>query len=545
MGIGASGRGSRIGLGLATATLTTLAIAGPAGAHPTRAPEATILGAGSASAVPGSYIVVLKDTAAAGGAGKAARSAAALRSRYGGTVTHVYSATITGYAVEMSERAARRLAADARVAYVAQNTRVHALDIQEGPPSWGLDRIDQRNLPYDQMYMYSTTAGNVNAYIIDTGIRTTHQEFGGRARHGRDTIDNDDDATDCHGHGTHVAGTVGAAKYGVAKGVRLWGVRVLDCDGHGTDAQVIAGIDWVTANGIRPAVANMSLGGDFSLPLNQATQRSIAAGVTHTIAAGNANSNACGDSPGSTPEAVTVGATTISDARASFSNVGPCVDIFAPGFGIYSSYFTDDAAVRALSGTSMAAPHAAGAAALYLATHPKATPQQVRDAMVNAATPDKIPNPGPGSPNRLLFTDHGVTLPPPEPGCFARGNDADVRIPDAGMPVGSAIRIGQCEGNASAQLTAEVHIRHTFRGDLKIDLVAPDGTVYPLRRNSSSDGADDIHQIFTVNAASEAADGSWFLAVQDRSEGDEGFLDSWRLAVKGDPAQAPGRAGAA
>ncbi|HEU4426168.1 MAG TPA: S8 family serine peptidase [Pilimelia sp.] len=519
--------GFRSGLALIIAgvTLAAAGVAAPAAARPAD-PGAAIVGAGSADAIAGSYIVVLKD-------GVDTSAAAALHTRYAARVSHVYSATITGFAAELTEPEARRLTTDSRVAYVAQNTRVRALDIQTDPPSWGLDRVDQRNQPYDQMYMYSTTASNVNAYIIDTGIRITHQQFGGRARHGRDTIDNDNDSSDCHGHGTHVAGTVGSALYGVAKGVTLWGVRVLNCEGFGTDAQVIAGIDWVTANAVKPAVANMSLGGDFSLPLNQATQRSIAAGITHAIAAGNANSDACQDSPGSTPEAITVGASTIGDARAPFSNVGTCVDIFAPGLGIISTSNLSDTAVRGLSGTSMASPHVAGAAALYLATHPTATPQQVRDAIVTAATPDKLTQIGPGSPNRLLFTDHGVTLPPPPPGCFARTNDTDIQIPDAGRPVGSQIRIGQCAGNASSRLKVEVHIKHTFRGDLKIDLVAPDGTVYPLKASSGSDGGDNVDATYTVNASSEPADGAWLLSVQDRSEGDTGFLDRWRLAVKG------------
>ena len=527
-------RSSRIGLGLATAALTTLAIAtaGPAGARPAESGGgAAILGAGAANAIPGSYIVVLKDGVAS--AAGATATAGSLRTRYGGTITHVYSATITGYAAEMSEAAARKVTADPRVAYVAQNTRRHVLDIQNDPQSWGLDRVDQRNQPYDQMYMYSTTASNVSAYIIDTGIRITHTQFGGRARHGRDTIDNDNDTSDCHGHGTHVAGTVGSRDFGVAKGVTLYGVRVLDCQGFGSDAQVIAGIDWVTANAVKPAVANMSLGGGFDLVLNQATQRSIASGITYAIAAGNSNSDACQESPGSTPEAITVGATTISDARATFSNVGTCVDIFAPGFGIISTSNLNDTATRGLSGTSMASPHVAGAAALYLATHPTATPQQVRDALVTAATPAKLTGVPAGTPNLLLFTNHGVTLPPPPPGCAARTNDTDIRMPDAGRAVGSRIAFIRCAGNASSRLRVEVHVKHTYRGDVKIDLVAPDGTVYPLKPSSSSDGGTNIDATYRVNASSEPADGTWLLSLQDRSEGDVGFLDSWRLAVKG------------
>jgi subtilisin family serine protease len=378
----------------------------------------------------------------------------------------------------------------------------------------------------------STTATGVSAYIIDTGIRATHHDFGGRVRQGRDTVDNDDDSTDCNGHGTHVAGTVGGLAHGVAKGVTLWAVRVLNCQGSGTSAGVIAGVDWVTQNAVRPAVANMSLGGGVDEALDEAVRRSIASGVTYGIASGNSNSSACNFSPARTPEAITVGSVYVDDSKAGSSNYGPCLDIFAPGVGITSAWLTSDTATMTLSGTSMATPHVVGTAALYLAKHPDATPQQVRDGLVNAATPDKVTNPGAGSPNKLLFTDSGISPPPPPPGCGKKTNDTDIQIPDAGIPVGTAIRVAGCRGNARTNLRVEVHIKHNFRGDLRIDLVGPSGTEYRLKNNSTSDGGDDIDRTYRVDASRETNNGTWQLKVQDRSEGVSGYLDSWSLYLR-------------
>jgi subtilisin family serine protease len=288
--------------------------------------------------------------------------------------------------------------------------RVIALDTTQNNATWGLDRVDQRALPLSTTYTYDSTGAGVTAYIIDTGIRFSHNEFGGRASSGYDAVDGGT-ADDCNGHGTHVAGTVGGNTYGVAKGVSLVAVRVLNCSGSGTTSGVIAGINWVTSNHTARAVANMSLGGGASTALDTAVTNSIAAGVVYGVAAGNETANACNGSPARVPNAITVGATASSDARASFSNFGTCVDIFAPGQSITSSWYTSDTATNTISGTSMATPHVVGAAARLL-QGTSLTPQQVRDTMVGNATPNVVSNPGTGSPNRLLYVAPGATTTP-------------------------------------------------------------------------------------------------------------------------------------
>ncbi|HEX6967465.1 MAG TPA: S8 family peptidase, partial [Micromonosporaceae bacterium] len=377
--------------------------------------EGQIRLAGGATAVADSYIVVFKDSAVSTAA--VSDRADELARQYKGTVGHVYKHALRGFEIRLPEQAAKRLAANPAVEYVEQNHTVQLLGTQSPTPSWGLDRVDQRNLPLNNSYTYPTTASGVRAYIVDTGILTTHQDFGGRAVHGRDTVNNDNDATDCNGHGTHVAGTVGGSSYGIAKGVTLVAVRVLDCSGSGTNAGVIAGIDWVTADHDpgELAVANMSLGGSYSSTLNDAVANSVADGVTYAVAAGNSNANACNYSPARTAAAITVGATTSSDARASYSNYGTCLDIFAPGSSITSAWMTNDTATNTISGTSMASPHVAGGAALVLSANPGFTAQQVRDRLVADATPNKVTNPGTGTPNVLLFvntTPGGGNQPP-------------------------------------------------------------------------------------------------------------------------------------
>jgi subtilisin family serine protease len=388
---------------IAALAITALLTAGASTQVSAFAAEGTILGAETPTAIDGSYIVALKNTSEVREHGVPA-SAGTLVAKHDGALGSVFRRALSGFTATMSEQEARELAADPNVAYVEQDQRVWALDTQTNPPSWGLDRIDQRRLPLNRSYTFGATASNVTAYIIDTGIMTAHTEFGGRARSGIDTINNDTDSSDCHGHGTHVAGTVGGRTFGVAKGVQLVGVRVLNCQGAGTTAGVIKGVDWVTANAVKPAVANMSIGGGASAALDNAIANSIASGVTYAVAAGNNGADACGFSPSRAPAAITVGATTETDARASFSNFGKCVDIFAPGLDITSAWWSSTTASSTLSGTSMATPHVTGAAALILAGDPEATPAEVTAAMTGAATTGVVTSPGTGSPNRLLFT---------------------------------------------------------------------------------------------------------------------------------------------
>jgi subtilisin family serine protease len=364
-------------------------------AAPATAAQGQILNADSATAIQGSYIVVLKDSAKS--------ASPTLAGKYGGSVKHVYKSALNGFAATMSAAQARRLAADPAVEYVEADQVVHTTATQTNPPSWGLDRIDQRDLPLNRAYTYPTTATNVNAYIVDTGIRLTHSDFGGRARTGFDAVTPGGTANDCNGHGTHVAGTVGGTAHGVAKGVTLYAVRVLSCSGSGSITGVVAGVDWVTSNHRKPAVANMSLGGGANATLDAAVRRSIAAGVTYAVASGNSNTNACTFSPARVAEAISVNATQSNDARASFSNIGTCTDIFAPGVSITSAWHTSNTATNSISGTSMASPHVAGVAALYLSANPAATPAQVQSTLISRSTPNKVTSAGTGSPNRLLF----------------------------------------------------------------------------------------------------------------------------------------------
>lgn len=327
-----------------------------------------------------------------------------------GRKNHVYKSALKGFSANLSEKAALAIAEDPRVKYVEEDGVV-SIDTTQTGATWGLDRIDQRNLPLNSTYVYNATGAGVKAYIIDTGINLAHNEFGGRAIDGNDSVDGSLPAADCHGHGTHVSGTVGGSTYGVAKGVTLVAVRVLDCSGNGTDSGVIAGINWAASDHAAgaPAVANMSLGGGVSQALDDAVNAAIADGITFAVAAGNGDQfgnplNACNGSPSRVANAITVSATNSSDTKASWANYGTCVDIFAPGVSITSSWYSSNTATNTISGTSMATPHVAGAAALYLSTNTSASPATVASALINNSTTGVVVSPGTGSPNRLLYT---------------------------------------------------------------------------------------------------------------------------------------------
>jgi subtilisin family serine protease len=369
-------------------------------------------GAQPARIIPGQYIVVYKDNPAVLSALKSLQagrvslqSLQSLGLEAGSTVQHVYTSALLGVAANLSDGAVAALKQDPRVDFVEADQWMESSTTQS-PATWGLDRIDQRDLPLSNTYSYTATGSGVRAYIIDTGIRTSHGEFAGRASAGFDSIGDGQNGQDCHGHGTHVAGTVGGSTYGVAKEVSLVAVRVLSCSGSGSNSGVIAGVDWVRQNAVKPAVANMSLGGGASTALDNAVTNAINSGVVFAVAAGNSNRNACNYSPARTAAAITVGATTSTDARASYSNYGSCLDIFAPGSSITSAWIGSDSALNTISGTSMATPHVAGVSALYLSANPSATPLTVRDALVNNATTGKVTNRGRNSPNRLLFSNY-------------------------------------------------------------------------------------------------------------------------------------------
>ncbi|MEU5695650.1 S8 family serine peptidase [Actinosynnema sp. NPDC020468] len=513
--------GTTFRVGAVVAALAALGVAPPASAQQAEADYVK-----ASHPVAGSFLVSLKDT----GGSQIATTSGGLVGKYGGRLKTVFTAAMHGFLVkDLSDVQARRLAADPAVRTVFQDGTARAADTQTGA-TWGIDRVDQKSLPLDQKYTYNTTASTVTTYVLDSGIRKTHAEFEGRASDGYDFVDEDGTAQDCFGHGTHVSGTIGGKTYGVAKKTKLVAVRILGCDGTAPDSDGVEGIEWIAKNAVKPAVVNGSFTFDTAGIGDEAIGRLNQAGVTFVVAAGNSSADACNTGPARNTTVIAVGATDNQDNRASFSNYGSCVDIFAPGNNVVSAGISGDTANATMSGTSMASPHVAGGAALYLAGNPSATPAQVLKALTDASTPNVVKNPGSGSPNKLLYTASFGGGDPNPPTCSGGTNGDDVAIPDAGAAVGTSVVVANCPGNGTSSTPVKVDVVHGYTGDLQIDLVAPSGAVIPLRKAGGVGSAAGVHETFTANTAGETRNGTWRLQVKDVYAFDTGTLDTWGIS---------------
>ncbi|MBO2600879.1 S8 family serine peptidase [Shewanella algae] len=473
-----------------------------------------------AKAIKDQYIVVFNTPAFInlndpnGVSAYASSMGARLANEHGIEVRQNFGNSLNGVLVKANAAQIQSLLKDPNIKYVEQDQRVSIEPMVEaagdqGGATWGLDRIDQRDLPLNSNYHYDYDGSGVTAFVIDTGVRNTHNEFGGRASSGYDFIDNDNDSSDCNGHGTHVAGTIGGSTYGVAKNVNIVGVRVLNCSGSGTNSGVISGINWVKNNAQGPSVANMSLGGGASQALDDAVNAAVAAGISFVVAAGNDNSNACNYSPARAANAVTVGSTTSTDSRSSFSNYGTCLDIYAPGSSITSAWYNSNSATNTISGTSMASPHVAGVAALYLAENPALSPTQLTNLLVSRASSGKVGDAKTGSPNKLLYSLAGD-----DGGC---GNDCP--SDDTPLDNGVGISVSGVQGSSN-YFYIDVP---AGAADLNIDLAggSGDADLYVSQGSKPTLNSYQCRPYKSGNnescSFSSPAEGRWYVMLQGYS----------------------------
>ncbi|HDS1197526.1 TPA: S8 family peptidase [Shewanella algae] len=473
-----------------------------------------------AKAIKDQYIVVFNTPAVInlndpnGVSAYASSMGARLANEHGIEVRQNFGNSLNGVLVKANAAQIQSLLKDPNIKYVEQDQRVSIEPMVEaagdqGGATWGLDRIDQRDLPLNSNYHYDYDGSGVTAFVIDTGVRNTHNEFGGRASSGYDFIDNDNDSSDCNGHGTHVAGTIGGSTYGVAKNVNIVGVRVLNCSGSGTNSGVISGINWVKNNAQGPSVANMSLGGGASQALDDAVNAAVAAGISFVVAAGNDNSNACNYSPARAANAVTVGSTTSTDSRSSFSNYGTCLDIYAPGSSITSAWYNSNSATNTISGTSMASPHVAGVAALYLAENPALSPTQLTNLLVSRAPSGKVGDAKTGSPNKLLYSLAGD-----DGGC---GNDCP--SDDTPLDNGVGISVSGVQGSSN-YFYIDVP---AGAADLNIDLAggSGDADLYVSQGSKPTLNSYQCRPYKSGNnescSFSSPAEGRWYVMLQGYS----------------------------
>ncbi|WP_335914938.1 S8 family serine peptidase [Shewanella algae] len=473
-----------------------------------------------AKAIKDQYIVVFNTPAVInlndpnGVSAYASSMGARLANEHGIEVRQNFGNSLNGVLVKANAAQIQSLLKDPNIKYVEQDQRMSIEPMVEaagdqGGATWGLDRIDQRDLPLNSNYHYDYDGSGVTAFVIDTGVRNTHNEFGGRASSGYDFIDNDNDSSDCNGHGTHVAGTIGGSTYGVAKNVNIVGVRVLNCSGSGTNSGVISGINWVKNNAQGPSVANMSLGGGASQALDDAVNAAVAAGISFVVAAGNDNSNACNYSPARAANAVTVGSTTSTDSRSSFSNYGTCLDIYAPGSSITSAWYNSNSATNTISGTSMASPHVAGVAALYLAENPALSPTQLTNLLVSRASSGKVGDAKTGSPNKLLYSLAGD-----DGGC---GNDCP--SDDTPLDNGVGISVSGVQGSSN-YFYIDVP---AGAADLNIDLAggSGDADLYVSQGSKPTLNSYQCRPYKSGNnescSFSSPAEGRWYVMLQGYS----------------------------